>query len=186
MRPVDRGFAFSKAGDKCEACGPNCADCETPGMCTSCEDSAEASTVLINGRCEPCPDNCNACTDTKTCTACKPSYGAVNGSCVACTAPECLRCDGDPAKCSKCYPGGAASGTCKECAVAVRHAVHAALHGTTQLARRGQPASLRHRNACDKQMAADQVGTVAQRGRGLHDPTCILIQLNQPLAPPVL
>ena len=118
------GYVINKAGDKCEACGPSCDACDTPGVCTACASTADTTMVAVNGTCVACPEKCNSCSDPKTCEQCVSGYGLVGGACVACASPACLMCDGDAAKCTKCYPGGAdaASGACKNCTVAVSRA----------------------------------------------------------------
>jgi len=95
--------------NECFKCPKNCISCTSATSCTICEYG-----FYLDGVCKKCPKHCGICKvfspgEEPTCTFCKSGYIFMDGACVPCQDPHCLRCS--KSGCDLCELGWEADST---------------------------------------------------------------------------
>ncbi|KAL4419386.1 hypothetical protein ABPG77_002913 [Micractinium sp. CCAP 211/92] len=104
--------------------------CPKPGVltvlsaCLVALHAVNLSPVRVRAEhAQPCPEHCLRCDASGSCLACAARYGLTSGSprrCRACMSKECIDCNVDYRKCSRCGFGSwfylDKAGRCKQCA----------------------------------------------------------------------
>ncbi|CAE7317101.1 OGG1, partial [Symbiodinium pilosum] len=102
----------------CAKCADGCRECPfSHTECTACE----LGYVLHSWKCHPCVKNCRNCSSSGLhgCDDCSPGFGLdkISMECEACQVENCLGCDGETWRCSRCRKGFGvtSSGLCQDC-----------------------------------------------------------------------
>ncbi|CAE7895966.1 Fras1 [Symbiodinium necroappetens] len=102
----------------CAECVDGCRECPfSHTECTACQ----LGYVLQHWKCHPCLQNCRNCSSSGLhgCDDCIAGFGLdkITMECTACQVENCLGCDGEPWRCSRCRKGFGvtSSGLCQDC-----------------------------------------------------------------------
>lgn len=124
---------------QCLPCGPNCFNCLSPTVCSSCKPGFQlkgascekectencetcvfpcskcfAGYLLEYGKCSKCSENCRTCQYfIDHCLSCHDGFGLVNNNCVKNCADHCVSCDSPCKECEIAYYKS--KGSCFKC-----------------------------------------------------------------------
>jgi hypothetical protein len=86
---------YSLLSNRCfPVCAANCS-CFAPSECLSLSSRSLFSSCFSS--------NCKTCNSHRSaCAVCNPSYGLINGFCLACTIPNCTVCNANLLVCTAC------------------------------------------------------------------------------------